>query len=196
MLVYITLDSHRKIWLFFICMLMQCICFENRSKKKQQHDCTLIQECYYRTWITCVEFWCNYKQIYSQIHMSTEWKKAKQNIPTGISNSEKIIVCVIAWKTLCKWVGSGLFQCKWMAQLLNDNGVKEKVKSLSSTMQRGKLSSTRNAFYLPMKFWDRMIVQFVCVNVSQCNNTFIMEIKITYSNLTFRRDTLTHKHMK
>ena len=40
-----------------------------------------------------------------------------------------------------------------------------------------------------------MIVQFVCVNVSQCNNTFIMEIKITYSNVTFLGDTAqTHKH--
>lgn len=102
----ITLDLHAKIWLVF-CTFRHCIYLKICCKK--WNDCTLIQECYYRTWITCVEFRCNYKQIDQNAH---EHKNKKRIQPSFVL--KKKIVCVIAWKTLCKWAVTTFHANKWL----------------------------------------------------------------------------------
>lgn len=76
--------------------------------KKPRHDCTLILECFYRTWITCAEFWCNYKRMGS-IKCIYERQKQKPNANQLSAQSEynslwDCLKNIMQMKAPCKWM--------------------------------------------------------------------------------------------
>lgn len=102
--------------------------------------------------------------------------KNKGQMQTNSLHRANIIVCEIAWKTLCKWK-LRVNECK---RLLERAGEEPKLCALWKEVKLRVKNKNKKNIYLPMKF--RSIVQFVCVNVSQCNT---MKLKLhMYSNLT------------